>query len=52
MKQRFNLHQAKLHFLTQYVLNRAATKEASLDGKLAAEDAVKAWEVIEKEIKK
>jgi hypothetical protein len=37
----------KAEFLQQYVLNRALTAEGKLDGKAAAEEAIKAWSMIE-----
>jgi hypothetical protein len=37
----------KAEFLTQFVLNRAATHQGSLGGAAAAEEAAKAWAMIE-----
>ena len=40
---------SKAVFLQQYILNRAATSDF-LDGEAAAQQAIKAWDVIDKEL--
>lgn len=39
----------KQAFIMQYVLSRAATVKQDMGGDLAAQEAAKAWEYIEKE---
>lgn len=39
----------KREFLIQYVLNRASTITDNFTGEGAAKEALKAWEIIEKE---
>ena len=45
-----NEDETKEIFLMEYILNRANTSIDSLGGKQAAEQAILAWKVIEKEI--
>ncbi len=42
----------KQAFLKQYVLNRARASQGSVSGDSAAEEAIKAWNVINKEVRK